>query len=132
MLVALIFLVAILVVVIDLLGDGTRGRKLLSDNDITGLFSDAEIDADIVIVLWTEIADCMRVKKGRLRPHDMLAELEPAGSALHTPYYDELISFADARARRHGRSVNIEDVQTVRDYILTFYEDVNSGKSRSC
>jgi hypothetical protein len=76
-----------------------------------------------VLSLLNEIAHTLGIPVGALRPNDRLGK-DVGGGCVTTPELDTLSELALERATASGKSTNIENINTVSDYISAFARKV--------
>src|SRR3974377_555758 len=81
-------------------------RATLSDEQICGYFADSGLPQPLVIELWREVANALRLPAGKLRPTDRFGR-ELGGYWITSDELDALGQIAAARARRQGTALDL-------------------------
>lgn len=71
---------------------------------------------DAFLQAWTDIAECLKLRPGFLRTTDVFG-VDIGAGAVTTDELDELADRAVAYARDRGRTVDLEALKTVDDYV---------------
>ena len=82
-------------------------------------FSTTDINREVMIGLWLQIARRLGVPADKLRPTDRFT-VELVASGSFDPFdgtKDQLAAFADSYAKSHGISLDLTKVETVGDLI---------------
>jgi hypothetical protein len=105
-----------------------RLKRLRNREDIpmdaiySQFFSGANLQKDMVLELWNEVATLLRVPPGKLRPSDRFdKELAPGGVWLRLD--DDAVEVnlaARSRLKKVGAKTDFSAIQTLRDYIELF------------
>ena len=99
-----------------------RNREALSDDEIWSKFyKGTDLDRTDVLELWSEIADCLRIDKGRMRPSDSIARDLTLDRVIQ-PRIEDLTEAATSRARRRNKRIDLGQLETVQDYVNEFCE----------
>ena len=97
-----------------------RRREVLRPDDIwLKFYRESSFDRDSVLELWQEVATCLRIEMGRMRPDDHLVDdLNTQG--IIQPLLENLRDAAIDRAARIDHKVDIEAIETLNDYVNAF------------
>lgn len=92
-------------------------REILDENALYSRFyADSGISQARVLELWHEVASALRVSAGLLRPEDQFGKDIGAWS-ITSEDLDYLGQLAIKRAKREGRSIDLQAIKSVDDYV---------------
>ncbi|MBU65182.1 MAG: hypothetical protein CL858_06975 [Cupriavidus sp.] len=92
-------------------------RQDLNDDALYSRFySDSGISQAKVIELWHEVADALNVAPGQLRPEDEFGK-DIGTWSITSEDLDYLGQLALKRAKVNGRSVDLQAIKSVDDYV---------------
>lgn len=97
-----------------------EGRESLSDDAIYArYYAEAQLPRTVVIQLWHEISQTLKVPASKLRPEDRFGK-EIGAYWITSDDLDVLAVKARERAKSLGLSVDLEKLNTVDAYIRSF------------
>jgi hypothetical protein len=95
-------------------------REALADDVIYEKFyASAGLSKSEVLEIWHDVADVLRVPANRLRPNDRFGK-EVGVYWITSEDLDVLAAKGRERAKKQGRTVNLEKLGTVDEYVRCF------------
>ncbi|WP_454726272.1 MULTISPECIES: hypothetical protein [Cupriavidus] len=92
-------------------------RQILDDNALySRYYADSGISQARVLELWHEVANALKVSPGLLRPEDRFGKDIGAWS-ITSEDLDYLGQLAIKRAQVDGRSIDLQAIKSVDDYV---------------
>ena len=92
-------------------------RQILDDGALyLRYYADSGISQARVLELWHEVASALRVSPGLLRPEDQFGKDIGAWS-ITSEDLDYLSQLAIKRAKASGRSIDLQTIKSVDDYV---------------
>lgn len=96
-----------------------QARQVLDDNALySRYYADSGIPQARVLELWHEVASALRVSPGLLRPEDQFGKDIGAWS-ITSEDLDYLGQLAIKRAKVDGKSIDLQAIKSVDDYVRT-------------
>ena len=96
-------------------------EELALDTIFTDFFGASGFPRPLVLELWNEVASLLRVPPGKLRPSDRFdKELAPVEGWEFDDEIGDLNWAAEKRLKELGKSADLPEIQTIRDYIEFF------------
>lgn len=94
-------------------------RPDLSDDELfETYFKDSGLPKSVVVDLWDELANCLRVPRAKMRPSDTLGK-EVGSYWITSEDLDALEVLAKRRAQRAGKPLDLSTIHDVGDYVRT-------------
>ncbi|PIT54873.1 hypothetical protein [Snodgrassella alvi] len=95
-------------------------RKYLSDAEILSFYKDSNLSEISILELWNEVATNFDIPSGYLRPEDCLAEMGILQIVVDHPKLQALTDIAIEREKELNKSIDLENISTLDDYIKAF------------
>ncbi len=99
-------------------------RKYLNDKEILAFYQHSNLSESIILELWNEVATNFNIPPGYLRPEDCLAEMGILNVIVDHPKLERLTDIALEREKALNKSIDLEAIATLDDYIKAF-ADIN-------
>lgn len=94
-------------------------RPDLSDDELfETYFKDSGLPKSVVVELWGELANCLRVPRAKMRPSDRLGK-EVGSYWITSEDLDALEVLARRRAQRVGKLLDLSTIHDVDGYVRT-------------
>src|SRR5208283_2362757 len=96
-------------------------EEFTSDEIYSRFFADKHLPKGLVLELWNEVADSLRLPKGKLRPSDRFdEELAPVKGWEYDDDIVEVTWAAQHRIKESGATFDLSKIQTLGDYVEFF------------
>ena len=96
-------------------------EELTTEEIYNKYFSDKGIPKDAMIRLWDELADCIELPKGKLRPMDRFdRELAPEKGFEYDDPINGVFYLMKKKSQKYGLKLEYEKLETIADYIQFF------------
>jgi len=97
-----------------------RQRESLDDEAIyASYYAEANLPKALVLQLWHEVAETLKVSASQLRPGDRFGR-EIGAYAITSEDLDVLAAKGRQRAKAVGASIDLESLNSVDDYVRCF------------
>jgi hypothetical protein len=96
-------------------------EEFTSDEIYSRFFADKNLPKGLVLGVWNEVADSLRLPKGKLRPSDRFdKELAPVKGWEYDDDIVEVIWAAQHQIKESGATFDLSKIQTLGDYVEFF------------
>lgn len=101
-----------------------KKRQCLTNEAILAFYLKSNLSESSILELWNEIAEILDVPVGYLRPEDPLNKIVTI-KFFSDDRIEDISDMAIARAKSLNKSIDLEKIVTVDDYVRAFAEDAN-------
>ncbi|WP_367434257.1 hypothetical protein [Snodgrassella alvi] len=95
-------------------------RKNLSDKEILAFYLHSNLSESSILELWNEVATNFNIPSGYLRPEDCLVKMGTLKVGVDHPKVESLEEIALERQKKINKSIDLESIATLDDYIKSF------------
>lgn len=101
-----------------------KKRQCLTNEAILAFYLKSNLSESSILELWNEIAEILNVPVGYLRPKDPLNKIVTI-KFFSDDRIEDISDMAIARAKSLNKSIDLEKIVTIDNYVRAFAEDAN-------